>query len=488
MHAAGGRREDNRLSLRSWAKLRQEVAMPGGRIAGSVRKPPRLVTRRERMEHGKLLRESLAREAHAEWSPPRRRADPVAVLIASGKRRIPSLLPIRYGRMAQSPFAYLRGAAAMMAADLAATPASGIRVQSCGDCHLLNFGAYLSPEGRPVFDVNDFDETLPAPFEWDLKRLATSIVVAMRVAGAGGRASAGAARSMARAYRKQIAALLLMEPAAAWQWTIDFARAIDGAGNARLRARLLRDLRDLGKEAKAVHRHERGRDGRWRIVDKEPLVYHFDARRDGKHALDARAAFAQYRETLQEDRRVLLDRYRLEDVAFKVVGTGSIGTFCAAGLFMSADEEPLYLQIKEARESVLAPCAGASRYANQGQRVVTGQRMMQAASDVFLGWTSDGPESRYFYVRRLKDRHLDAIGRELEEEALLFYAELCGRTLARAHARAGDAALIAGYVGSGRAFDHAIADFACAYADQTERDYALFLAAIKEGRLAAVAV
>ncbi len=467
--------------------------MPGSprqrKAPEGLAQPAALLPVVERRTLGKALRGKVMRESHAEWSPTTTRSDPVKILIASGQQRIPELLPIRFGRMAVSPFSFFRGAAAIMAADLAEGPVTGLNVQACGDCHLMNFGAYRSPEGTPVFDINDFDETLPAPFEWDVKRLAASIVLAGRDAGLSGKATAKAARDAVRAYREHLSELVVLTPLEAWRRTIDLKQAIDGIDDKRLRAREDRRL----AEAMAADAAQTGlyrltrlkRNAGWRIRDKKPLVHHFDTGHSDVHSMVARRAFASYRASLQEDRRVLLDRFRLKDVAFKVVGVGSVGTFCAIGLFMTADDEPLFLQIKEAQTSVLAPYAGASLYPNQGQRVVTGQRLLQATTDIFLGWTVDKKDPRHFYVRRLKERHLAMLGEELEEEALRFYAQLCGATLARAHARSGDAAMISGYLGATENFDAAIATFAVAYADQTDRDYKVFLAAIKAGKIAA---
>ena len=404
--------------------------------------------------------------------------DPVGILIEQGKNRIQELLPIRYGRMRADPFAFMRGAAAVMAADLARTPATGIRMQACGDAHLANFGSYATPEGSPVFDINDFDETLPAPFEWDLKRLATSLVVAGRVAQYSEKAARGLARTAARSYREHMAELARLPPVDAWNRRVDLARAIAGIDQPKVRGAVEKRLAQV-LESGAKHFGLVEKGGGLDIRERPPLVYHLS-----KHALPARKAFASYAETLQEDRRVLLHRHTLRDVAFKAVGVGSVGTFCAIGLLTAGDGSPLLLQIKEAQESVLAPFAGASDYANHGERVVVGQRMMQAATDVFLGWTRTPIDKRYFYIRRLKDSRLADIGTQLQA-ALPFYASLCGRTLARAHARAGDPALVSGYAGSGTTFEEAISAFAVAYGDQTEKDWSDFLAAIKAGRIVA---
>jgi uncharacterized protein (DUF2252 family) len=434
----------------------------------------------ERRKFGLAMRQRVPRSAQAEWSPAADRVDPVAILIEQGKNRIQELLPVRYARMKADPFAFLRGAAAVMAADLARTPSTGLRLQSCGDAHFANFGTYATPEGKPVFDLNDFDETLPAPFEWDIKRLAASLAVAGRVAQSSKKECVKLACTAVRAYREHMLELAPLPPVVAWSRCIDLTEAITAIDFAdvrnQMKGRLAKVLQSGAKHFGLVEERDIG----FRIREKLPLVRHLD-----KHELDAREALSAYASTLQEDRRVLLERYALQDVAFKAVGVGSVGTFCAIALLVSGGGAPLLLQIKEAQQSVLAPSAGASCYTNNGQRVVVGQRMLQAASDVFLGWTQTPIQDRYFYVRRLKDSRLADIGTRLES-ALPFYAGLCGRALARAHARAGDAAVISGYMGSKTAFDEAIGDFALAYADQTERDWNGFLAAIKTGRISAV--
>jgi uncharacterized protein (DUF2252 family) len=433
----------------------------------------------ERRKVGLSLRQRVPRSAQAEWTAPANRVDPVAILIEQGRNRIQELLPVRYARMKADPFAFLRGAAAIMAIDLEKTPSAGIRLQACGDAHLANFGTYATPEGTPVFDINDFDETLPAPFEWDVKRLAASLVVAGRVAQSSKKECMALARTAARAYREHMAELAPLPPLVAWSRCIDLAEAIAHIDSAELRDKLKGRLAKIVQSGAEQFGLVEERNGAFRIREKLPLVRHLD-----KHELRAREALSSYAGTLQEDRRVLLQRYALQDVAFKAVGVGSVGTFCAIALLVSGGGAPLLLQIKEAQQSVLAPSAGASEYANHGQRVVVGQRILQAATDVFLGWTQKPIQERHFYVRRLKDSRLADIGTRLEV-ALPFYAELCGRTLARAHARAGDAAVVAGYMGSGTAFDEAIGEFAMTYADQTDRDWKAFLTAIEAGRIVA---
>jgi uncharacterized protein (DUF2252 family) len=444
------------------------------RIAGAP-----AMTLSERQTLGAKWRERVPLRVHAEWHPPADRPDPVEILIEQGKSRIPELLPVRYGRMKADAFAFLRGAAAIMARDLASGPVTGLRLQVCGDCHLANFGAYASPEGTPVFDVNDFDETLPAPFEWDVKRLAASLAVAGRVAGASDREARQLARTATKTYRRHLGQLARLSPLDVWNSRIDLAGAIADIDSPKIR-RKIEKRRAVVLRGAAVHYGlvER-QNGDWKIREKPPLVHHLS-----HHELHAHHAFSSYAKTLQEDRRVLLQRYHLRDVAFKTVGVGSVGTFCAIGLFVSDDGAPLLLQIKEAQESVLAPFAGASAYSNHGERVIVGEHMMQAATDIFLGWTRNPVNGRFFYVRRLKDSRLANIGTRLETE-LPFYAALCGRTLARAHARAGDPVTLSAYMGDDSEFDKAIAEFAMAYADQLERDWSAFLNAIKAGRISA---
>ena len=433
----------------------------------------------ERRAEGAEWHRQVPLSAQAEWKVPPERPDPVEILIGQAKTRIAELLPIRYARMKADPFAFLRGAAAIMAADLASGPTTGLRVQACGDCHLANFGAYASPEGTPVFDVNDFDETLPAPFEWDVKRLAASLAVAGQVAGASDREARQLARTAAKNYRRHLGQLALLSPLEAWSSRIDLAGATGDIDSPKIRREIERRHATVLRGAAQHYGLVERKNGDWKIRDKPPLVHHLS-----HHELHAHQAFVSYGETLQEDRRVLLQRYHRRDVAFKTVGVGSVGTFCAVGLFVSDDGAPLLLQIKEAQQSVLEAFAGASAYPNHGERVVVGERMMQAATDVFLGWTRNPLNGRYFYVRRLKDSRLANIGTRLEAE-LPFYAALCGGTLARAHARAGDAVALSGYMGDDSEFDKAIAEFAMAYANQTTCDWRGFLDAIKAGRLSA---
>ncbi len=438
----------------------------------------------ERRRAGQALRKLVPRSLHATWTAPAERQDPVRQIIETDRHRISQLLPIRYDRMRAAPLAFLRGAAAIMAADLAATATSGLWVQSCGDCHLNNFGCFASPEGVAVFDVNDFDETLPAPFEWDLKRLATSFVLAGRGRRWAVKEARRLARTAAMAYRVHMNELLVLDPIAAWKARIDIAQVVAALPDERLRERETRRLAaitDAGREGypKLVEKVK----GAWRLRERPPLVFPLTRNGDNSHEIAARTAFSSYKATLPEERRLLLERYRLAAVAFKVVGVGSVGTFCAIALLATPDDQTLLLQIKEARASVLEPYAGPSFYANPGQRVVVGQRIMQTTPDLFLGWTMDPGDDQRCYVRQFRDGRLAMIATEMSDAALAQHAMLCGATLARAHARSGDAARIAGYMGSGGVFDAAIADFGVAYAAQTESDWRLFVDAIKSGRI-----
>jgi len=437
-----------------------------------------------RMTGGKDLRERVPRSSHAKWAAPAGRPDPIDILHQSDRGRLPELLPIRYGRMQQSPFAFFRGSAAVMAWDLSKTPATGIRVQACGDCHASNFGGFASPERQLLFDINDFDETLQAPWEWDVKRLGASVVLASRELGLGGRHCEDAVVTMSQSYREHMREYAQMRALEVWYSHMDAEVFIEEARSAASRkrweqveekARLQTADHFVPKIAKVINGHTR-------IVNHPPLVYHpreSDVMK--KHVIER---FHEYRETLPEERRVILDRYHMVDVARKVVGVGSIGTRCAVALLMAGEHDPMLLQIKEALPSVLEPYAGKSRYTNHGERVVIGQRMLQSASDVFLGWTLD-EEGRSYYFRQLRDMKMKIDLENMTKGDWLEYVEICGWTLARAHARTGDAALIGGYLGKNDSFDSALAKFAASYADQVDRDHATLVKAIRAGRLKA---
>jgi uncharacterized protein (DUF2252 family) len=438
----------------------------------------------ERRQAGQALRKAVPRSLQAHWKPAAGRQDPVEVLVQSGRHRIASLLPIRYDRMRASAFGFFRGAAAIMAADLADTPTTGLWVQSCGDCHLANFGTFSSPEGTPIFELNDFDETLPAPFEWDVKRLATSFAVDARSRDLGDKAAHYLAGAVVLAYRRHMQELARTDPLQAWRSRIDVADVLGGIPDEKLRDRELKRLLAATEASRCGYTRLLERfKGKWRIKEKPPVIFPLSGLRDDTHEIVARTAFESYKLSLPEERRILLDRYQLVDVAFKVVGVGSVGTFCAIGLFVTRDDHTLLLQLKEAQASVMAPYAGPSVYRNQGQRVVVGQQIMQTLPDIFLGWTEDHGDDQQCYVRQLKDSRLALIGSDLAEGTLPYHAALCGASLARAHARSGDAARIAGYIGTGTAFDTAISGFALTYAGQNLADWRLFLGAVKAGRI-----
>ncbi|QEL24926.1 DUF2252 domain-containing protein [Bosea sp. F3-2] len=447
---------------------------------------PLLLSRAERYAAGKALRSKVPRESHAQWSL-RAGSEAVSILAESDGSRIPELLPIRYQRMMQNPFAFLRGAAAVMAADLAGLPSAGLGVQACGDCHLMNFGVFATPEENVHFDINDFDETLPGiDFTVDLKRLAASVAVAALNAGFSGKAARLTVAATVEAYRRRLRRLAKLAPIEAWQARTELGQELERLDDPALRRHvhgLLAKARSNPQQDDNFPHLEATTDGSWRIEDRPPLIYHLAEERDGTRALQAHKVFHRYRETLPPERLVLVARYELRDLAFKVVGVGSVGTFCVVGLFMTADDEPLFLQVKEAQVSVLTRLKGGGPVpSHQGQRVVEGQRMLQAASDVFLGWADDDASGRQFYVRQLKNRRLGSIAEVVEGQALTAYAELCGRTLARAHVRSGDAAAIAGYMGGSEIFDEAVTSFAMAYATQSTQDHAALVAARDPGK------
>jgi uncharacterized protein (DUF2252 family) len=432
-----------------------------------------------RRRAARALRGQVPRSSHALWRPSPDRRDPVSILGEQERNRVQDLLPIRHERMTASPFAFLRGAAAVMAEDLAGTPASGLRVQACGDAHLLNFGIYATPERHLVFDVNDFDETLPAPFEWDVKRLAASVVVAGRVQGFSPESVGSAARSAATGYRTRMLESATLSHMDAWYARLD-VEALTGLLNKVERRRLTSG--PLRKAQRATSLGALGKltavvDSQLRIVDQPPLIEHLP---EAQATLDVPAVVRQYRASLPGERRVLLDRYRPVDWARKVVGVGSVGTDDSIVLLLGdSARDPLFLQVKEAQRSVLEAFAGPSQFANHGQRVVIGQRLTQSASDIFLGWTHVG--TRHYYVRQLRDMKASVPIDKLRPDELTEYATACGAALAQGHARSGDPAAIAAYLGSGDPFDGAIGEFAVAYADQTERDYAAYVAAITGG-------
>jgi uncharacterized protein (DUF2252 family) len=438
----------------------------------------------ERWASGKTSRERAARADHGAWQPAADRRDPIDILEESNQGRRPDLVPIRYGRMLANPFAFLRGSAALMAYDLSTTPTSGINVQACGDCHLANFGLFATPERNLVFDLNDFDETLPAPWEWDIKRLAASFVVAGRANGIKDKANETIVRVLAHSYRMHLVEFAEMRVLDVWYSRLDDKTLIATAPNPEARGyrkRITAKARSSITEY-LFPKITKVQDGHTRIVDQPPLVFHLAKKDDTDDYLNK--LIAAYKQTLPAHLHKLFDHYHLEDFAFKVVGVGSVGTRCFILLFLAESNDPLLLQAKEARPSVLEPYAGKTSFNHHGQRVVVGQRLMQSASDMFLGWLT-GNDGTHYYMRQLRDMKFSVPLDALEQNGLARYADVCGWVLARAHAKGGDAAMISGYLGKSDVFDQALGKFALAYADQTERDYAALVQAVKSGRLKA---
>jgi uncharacterized protein (DUF2252 family) len=445
-------------------------------------------SRNDRIAVGKALRDSVPRRSHAGWKPPANRRDPIAILQESNRDRLAQLIPIRYGRMLPSPFTFLRGSAGLMASDLATTPNTGLRVQACGDCHLLNFGLFATPERNLIFDINDFDETLPEPWEWDIKRLAVSFVVASRDIQLTDKQARAAAMESVRAYRERLREYSKMSPLDVWYDRLDSQTIIDMAPNDKIRK---------VREEMVAKARQRITDflypqiseevaGRRRLIDQPPALFHVTDELEPEYGAIVHDALEDYRYSLPDERRVLFDRYSLEDIVIKAVGIGSVGTRCFVGLFFSAENHPLLLQFKEACPSVLEPYAGKSLYENHGQRVVVGQRLMQSASDIFLGWVRT-QRGRDYFVRQLRDMKMSArIELGASAEQAMLYADLCGRTLAHAHAKSGDAAMISGYLGKSDDFDEAVGEFAMAYADQNEQDHAALVAAVNDGKIEAL--
>ena len=458
------------------------------------------LTPAERAARGKEARAEVPRDSQAVFDPPPGRPDPIGLLEEQGKARVPELVPVRYGRMMVSPFTYFRGAALPMASDLATTPVSGLAVQACGDAHLSNFGIFGSAERRLVFDVNDFDETLPGPWEWDVKRLAASLEVAARGNGFPGKQRRDIVSAAVARYRQAMRSFAGMTNLDVWYAHADMdqlraqfesqlqPRQRKAVQKGLAKARTRDSMQTVAKLTRMV-------DGHPRIISDPPLVVPIDelipdtAQRTSL-AAQLTGMISTYGRTMETDRRYLLDQFEFGDMARKVVGVGSVGTRCWIVLMLGRDEaDPLFLQVKEAEASVLSRFVGASKYTNEGQRVVAGQRLMQASSDIFLGWQRteaglDG-QPRDFYVRQLRDWKFSVDIETMVPAGLRMYGELCGWTLARAHARSGDRIAIAAYLGGSEVFDRAITEFAAAYADQNERDHAALVDAVTSGRLTA---
>ncbi len=444
-------------------------------------------TREERYAAGKALRETCPRSSHGAWSPASNRLGPVELILRAEKGRIAELLPLRHGRMVRSAFTFYRGAALTMASDLASTPATGVHVQCCGDAHLCNFGGFATPERRVIFSINDLDETLPAPWEWDVKRLAASFVVACR----DNRLSDASARDVVlecvRTYRESMAEFSELNTLEVWYQSLPLEDLVARIPDPDVRDRALKRIeRERGKSTaeelfpKLVeHKGEKPV-----IKDQLPTIFHAEGYPPGEIQRVLRQALDTYRDSLPSAYGALLGRYDLRDIAIKVVGIGSVGTACWVALFTAGEGDPLFLQIKEARASVLEQFAGASVFPNHGQRVVDGYRLMQPASDMFLGWTQ-GPR-RHYFLRQLRDMKISPLVEIWGRDEMEIFAEWTGRALALAHARSGPAAVLSGYMGKSDAFDQAIVKFALAYADQNESDHAAFARAVEKGTVEAL--
>ena len=451
----------------------------------------------ERAARGRAARAVAPRSGHGDWEPASDRRDPVELLEEQAATRVRELVPVRYGRMLVSPFTFFRGAAFPMAADLAAAPRTGLEVQLCGDAHLSNFGGFAAPDRRLVFSINDFDETLPGPFEWDVKRLVASFAVAGRDRGFDAKRRRAINRTVTRSYREAIRGFAAMSNLDLWYSRIDveeIAALAAQQGTPKQRKRFERNLaKARSKDSlRAFAKLTEIVEGEPRIVSDPPLIVPIEEVVSGVERADleefVRGVIRSYRRTLSADRRQLLERFRYVHSAHKVVGVGSVGARAWIVLMLGRDEnDPLFLQLKEAQASVLEPFLGKSKFANHGQRVVEGQRLTQAASDIMLGWirvTGYDGVSRDFYMRQLWDGKGSALVELMNPRAMTVYAELCGRALAKAHARSGDAIAIGSYLGGGDSFDRALASFAEAYADQNERDYRALQGAVESGRLA----
>jgi uncharacterized protein (DUF2252 family) len=446
-------------------------------------------TYKERYAAGKALRAACPREAHAAWKPPKDRADAVQTVLAAEKGRVPDLLPLRHGRMVRSAFTFYRGSALAMAQDLAATPSSGIRVQCCGDAHLCNFGGFATPERRIIFSTNDLDETLPAPWEWDVKRLAASFVVGCRDKGIPDATAKEIAAACVRTYRESMAEFSHMKTLELWYYSITAEELMAGLPPELHKRGLKRiqkeEAKSRGEELFPKLVEHRGEIPV--IKDQLPTIFHAEGHPPGEVQQILIETFNRYRNTLPHAYQSLLNRYEIKDAAIKVVGVGSVGTQCWVLLLMAGEGDPLFLQVKEARASVLEPYAGKSVFDNHGERVVNGYRTMQPASDMFLGWAMGaGQHGRHFFFRQLRDIKISIRVETFGPAEMALYSGWCGRALALSHARSGSPAALCGYMGKSDAFDKAIAAFSVAYADQNEKDHAALDRAVRKGKVKAV--
>ncbi len=448
----------------------------------------RLLDREANLALGRAQRKQVSRQVLTEISPRPRNFNLLSVYRASNIGRLPALMPVRARRMSISPFTFFRGLPLAMAMDLGREPHSGLFLQICGDCHLLNFGGFASPERHLLFGINDFDETIVGPFEWDLKRLATSFVIAAREISLSANEAQQAVRIVMESYRDYLQQMTNFSPLEVWYQSVDakdVLAATESRKTRKIRATKMTEARHNTSKAVVPKWTEVNGDGKRKFIDEPPLIFH--PKEGDPFAAGVRPFFERYRESLPEDRQTLFDRYRLTDIAIKVVGVGSVGTRCAVAMFESADSEkngtePLILQMKEARRSVLADFVPV-HYANQGARVVHGQHMMQAASDIFLGWASSGRVKTNYYVRQLRDMKMSIDIEEMDGTYLMEYAKSCGMALAHAHGKAGNPAVITGYLGKSDRFIETMQHYAVAYADRNEADYAVFMKAVAAGKI-----
>jgi uncharacterized protein (DUF2252 family) len=446
------------------------------------------LSRRQLYDMGKELRNACPRRSHAGWKAARNRPDAVGLVLAAEKGRLADLLPLRHGRMAASPFTFYRGAALTMASDLAVTPVTGVRVQCCGDAHLCNFGGFATPERRVIFSINDLDETLPAPWEWDVKRLAASFVVACRDNGLSDSKAKDAVMTCVRSYRESMAEFSRMKTLELWYTVLDADELVADIKDPKLRRRaLMRLQKERGRSvAEDIFPELVEHKGEMPFIkDQLPTIFHHEDMTPGEIHQAVVDTFAAYRASLPNSYQSLLDRYEMRDCAMKVVGIGSVGTACWVLFLMARAGDPLFLQVKEARASVLERYAGASEFPNHGQRVVNGYRLMQPASDMFLGWTQAVGGKRHYFLRQLRDIKISIRVETFGAPEMNLYATWCGRALALSHARSGSSALLSGYMGNSDAFDQALASFSIAYANQNEKDHAALKRAIRAGKVKA---
>ena len=437
---------------------------------------------KEKYATGKEMRGKVSRTEHAVWKVPHNRPSVKNMIDLSNYDRLPDLVPVRHFRMSSSPFVFYRATASLMARDLSVTPSSGINVQICGDCHLMNFGGFATPERHVVMDINDFDETLPGPWEWDVKRLAVSFILAAREKKLGRESADDLVVELITAYQNALDEFANMNLLDLWYLKFDLEKIVKEQKNEELKQRLAKNLAKGNKQThdKVFYKMTSDNMGQFTITDQPPLILHpfnLEESRDMIHTF-----FEQYKTTLQPDRRLLFDQYHITDVALKVVGVGSVGTRCYVALLLNDNNEPLFIQVKEARQSVLEPYNKPSIYGHHGERIVQGQRLMQSASDIFLGWTT-GPQGRQYYLRQLRDKKISPDINTLNKEFLVIYAQYCARVLAKAHCKTNLGAVIRGYIGKGSRFAEAIAEFSELYAEQTEKDFDEFKKAIQKGEL-----